>query len=62
MFVRKFAYLNNVFASDVLRLGVVKDFTIELTVENKAEDSAYTSRITLKYPEALNYIGANEVQ
>ncbi|XP_074622767.1 integrin alpha-9-like isoform X2 [Acropora palmata] len=46
--------------SDVLRLGVVKDFTIELTVENKAEDSAYTSRITLKYPEALNYIGANE--
>ncbi|XP_067022704.1 integrin alpha-9-like isoform X2 [Acropora muricata] len=45
--------------SDVLRLGVVKDFTIELTVENKAEDSAYTSRITLKYPEALNYIGAN---
>ncbi|XP_074623390.1 integrin alpha-9-like isoform X2 [Acropora palmata] len=46
--------------SGVLRLGVVKDFTIELTVENKAEDSAYTSRITLKYPEALNYIGANE--
>ncbi|XP_067022705.1 integrin alpha-9-like isoform X1 [Acropora muricata] len=45
---------------DVLRLGVVKDFTIELTVENKAEDSAYTSRITLKYPEALNYIGTNE--
>ncbi|XP_015764430.1 PREDICTED: integrin alpha-9-like [Acropora digitifera] len=44
---------------DVLRLGVVKDFTIELTVENNAEDSAYTSRITLKYPEALNYIGAN---
>ena len=60
--MRKFANYNAVFPSDVLRLGVVKDFTIELTVENKAEDSAYTSRITLKYPEALNYIGADKVQ
>ena len=62
LFVCKFAYLYNIFPSDSLRLGVVKNFTIQLTVENKAADSAYTSKITLKYPDALNYIGPDEVQ
>lgn len=62
LFVRRFAYLYNIFPSDALRLGVVKNFAIQLTVENKAADSAYTSKITLKYPEALNYIGPDQVQ
>ncbi|XP_068748526.1 integrin alpha-5-like isoform X2 [Montipora capricornis] len=46
--------------SDVLSLGVAKDFTLQLTVENKAEDSAYTSKLTVKFPDALNYIGPDQ--
>ena len=44
-----------------LRIGVVKDFTVEMTVSNRAEDYAYTSVIELKHPESLNYIGPDQV-
>ena len=44
-----------------LRIGVVKDFTVEMTVSNQAEDYAYTSVIELKHPESLNYIGPDQV-
>lgn len=40
-----------------LRIGVVQDFTVMLTVTNKAEDSAYYSLISLKHPADLDYIG-----
>ncbi|XP_078376335.1 integrin alpha-8-like isoform X2 [Oculina patagonica] len=40
-----------------VRIGVVKDFTVMLNVTNKVEDSAYYSRITLKHPADLDYIG-----
>ena len=46
----------------MLSLGVAKDFTLQLTVENKAEDSAYTSKLTVKFPDALNYIGPDQVR
>lgn len=45
-----------------LRLGVVKDFVLQLTIENKASDSAYTSKIKLKHPDSLDYIGPDEVK
>ena len=44
-----------------LRIGVVKDFTVEMTVSNQAEDYAYTSVIKLKHPQSLNYIGPDQV-
>ena len=44
-----------------LRIGVVKDFTVEMTVSNLAEDYAYTSVILLKHPESLNFIGPDQV-
>ena len=44
-----------------LRIGVVKDFTVQLKVENKAEDSAYTSKIKLRHPDNLDYIGPDQV-
>ena len=44
-----------------LRIGVVKDFTVEMTVSNQVEDYAYTSVIELKHPESLNYIGPDQV-
>ena len=44
-----------------LRIGVVKDFTVGMTVSNQAEDYAYTSVIELKHPESLNYIGPDQV-
>lgn len=44
-----------------LRIGVVKDFTVKMTVSNKAEDYAYTSKILLKHPENLNFIGPDQV-
>ncbi|KAJ7389998.1 integrin [Desmophyllum pertusum] len=40
-----------------VRIGVVRDFTVNLKVTNKAEDSAYYSQITLKHPADLDYIG-----
>jgi len=44
-----------------LTIGVVKDFTVQMTVTNKAEDYAYTSVIKLKHPESLNFIGPDQV-
>ncbi|XP_073237367.1 integrin alpha-V-like [Porites lutea] len=43
-----------------LRIGVVRDFTVEMTVSNEAEDYAYTAVIKLKHPESLNYIGPDQ--
>ncbi|KAM7448506.1 integrin [Porites harrisoni] len=43
-----------------LRIGVVKDFTVEMTVSNQAEDYAYTSVIELKHPDSLNFIGPDQ--
>ena len=40
---------------------MVKDFTVQLEVKNVAEDSAYTSKIKLKHPDTLNYIGPDQV-
>ena len=45
-----------------LRIGVVQDFTLMLTVANKAEDSAYYSQISLKHPADLDYIGPIQVK
>ena len=45
-----------------LRIGVVQDFTVMLTVANKAEDSAYYSQISLKVPADLDYIGPIQVK
>lgn len=45
-----------------LRVGVVQDFTLMLTVTNKAEDSAYYSQISLKHPADLDYIGPIQVR
>ena len=45
-----------------LRIGVVQDFTLMLTVANKAEDSAYYSQISVKHPADLDYIGPIQVR
>lgn len=45
-----------------MRIGVVKDFTVMLTVTNKAEDSSYYSQISLKHPADLDYIGPIQVK
>jgi len=45
-----------------LGIGVVQDFTLMLTVTNKAEDSAYYSQISLKHPADLDYIGPIQVR
>ena len=34
---------------------------MKMTVSNKAEDYAYTSKILLKHPENLNFIGPDQV-
>lgn len=41
-----------------LRIGVVKNFTVQVVVENKAEDSAYATKFILKYPDKLDYVGS----
>lgn len=45
-----------------VRIGVIRDFTVMLTVTNKVEDSAYYSTITLKLPADLDYIGPTQVK
>lgn len=45
----------------VLRIGVVKNFTVEIIVENKAGDSAYATKLILKYPDKLDYVGSGQV-
>ena len=44
-----------------LRIGVVKNFTVQVIVENKAEDSAYATKFILKYPDKLDYVGSYQV-
>ncbi|CAH3015809.1 unnamed protein product [Porites evermanni] len=43
-----------------LRIGVVKNFTLQIIVENKAEDSAYATKLILKYPDKLDYVGSEQ--
>ena len=42
-------------------IGPVKEFTVQLEVSNKAEDSAYYSKVLLKYPADLDYVGPDQV-
>ena len=44
-----------------LRIGLVKDLILDLTVSNKANDYAYYSKISLKYPRSLSYQRTSEV-
>ena len=44
-----------------LRIGVVKNFTVQVIVENKAEDSAYATKFILKYPDKLDHVGSYQV-
>lgn len=43
-----------------VRIGVIRYFTVMLTVTNKVEDSAYYSTITMKLPADLDYIGPTQ--
>lgn len=38
-----------------LRIGIVKDLILQLTVSNKASDYAYYSKISVQYPRSLSY-------
>lgn len=38
-----------------LRLGLVKELMLQLTVSNKASDYAYYSKLVVKYPSSLSY-------
>lgn len=38
-----------------LRIGLVKELILQLTVSNKANDYAYYSKIWVKYPRSLGY-------
>lgn len=38
-----------------LKLGLVKDLILQLTVSNKAIDYAYYSKLVVKYPSSLSY-------
>ena len=44
-----------------LRIGLVKDLILDLTVSNKANDYAYYSKISVKYPRSLSYQRTSEV-
>ena len=44
-----------------LRLGLVKDLILQLTVSNKANDYAYYSKLVVKYPSSLSYQGTGDV-
>lgn len=44
-----------------LRIGLVKDLILDLTVSNKANDYAYYSKISVKYPRSLSYQRISEV-
>lgn len=43
-----------------LRIGLVKELILQLTVSNKAIDYAYYSKISVKYPRSLGYQGASD--
>ncbi|XP_022797417.1 integrin alpha-9-like isoform X2 [Stylophora pistillata] len=43
-----------------VRIGVVREFTVMLTVTNKVDDSAYYSTITMTLPADLDYIGPTQ--
>jgi len=42
-----------------LRIGLVKDLILQLTVSNKANDYAYYSKMSVKYPRSLGYQGTS---
>ena len=44
-----------------LRLGLVKDLILQLTVSNKANDYAYYSKLVVKYPSSLSYQRTDDV-
>ena len=44
-----------------LRIGLVKDLILDLTVSNKANDYAYYSKISVEYPRSLSYQRTSEV-
>ena len=44
-----------------MRIGLVKDLILQLTVSNKANDYAYYSKISVKYPRSLGYQRISEV-
>lgn len=40
-----------------LRIGLVNEMTVQLTVENLEQDTAYDAKVILTYPSSLGYIG-----
>lgn len=44
-----------------LRIGIVKDLILQLTVSNKASDYAYYSKISVQYPRSLSYQRTSDV-
>ena len=44
-----------------LRIGLVKELILQLTVSNKATDYAYHSKIVVKYPISLGYQKTSDV-
>ena len=44
-----------------MRIGLVKELILQLTVSNKANDYAYYSKITVQYPRSLGYQRTGDV-
>ena len=44
-----------------LRLGLVKELMLQLTVSNKASYYAYYSKLVVKYPSSLSYQRTGDV-
>ena len=44
-----------------LRIGVVKELVLQLTISNKASDYAYYSKLLVKYPRSLAYQRTGDV-
>ena len=44
-----------------LRIGLVKELILQLTVSNNANDYAYYSKVVVKYPRSLGYQRSSDV-
>ena len=44
-----------------LRIGLVKELILQLTVSNKADDYAYYSKLLVRYPRSLGYQRTGDV-
>ena len=44
-----------------LRIGLVRELILQVTVTNKANDHAYYSKLLVKYPRSLGYLRTGDV-